>query len=317
MRIQPSFAPLGGRAFIRALVVVTILLQVPEAGAQRPVRVFDPFYQGETAQRGFFDRYAVTGEFYYRPVGFLQGDALTTGSGDALGVNVKVDYQVNDHVDVGMYLDATNSGLVGAPSLRWLTLKYYQADEFADYAIRLAVDPVSHGASGFPLLDLAFLYGSPGSPAVRTDYAIGLRRAQIGVQEIVPIPPAPIDPDDPIVKPPTADRKLIRTQALGWEVHMSGQYSMVMDPAGSSLYVSLLAEGGSYSLVEWEVGQAASDRIASDFAGGVIWTTTGLQFERPSYRFAPYLAIPLKQWAPSDGEWPHRRARVGFRLTLR
>jgi hypothetical protein len=146
---------------------------------------------------------------------------------------------------------------------------------------------------------------------------MGLRRVRMGIQEIVSVPGEPLDPKDPIVNAPGSERALMRTQALGWEVHLSGQYSMVFDPAGSSLYVSMLAEGGSYSLVEWRVDNPEAERTLTDFAGGVVWTTTGLQFDRPSYRIAPYLAIPVKQWAPADGDWPRRRARVGFRLTLR
>jgi hypothetical protein len=316
--------PIPGRLLGRCPAVVwSVLLlgaMLPQSSSgQRPIRVFDPFYQGEVARRAFFDRYAVTGEVIYRPTGLLQGDlgGLAPTAGEALGVNLRVDYQLSDQLDVGMYLDATNTGVGTAPSLRWLTLKYYQVDEFVDYAIRLAVDPIAHGVSGFPQMDLAFLYGSAASPTVRTDYALGLRRVQMGIQELVSIAPPPIDPDDPIVTPPAADRKLTRTQAFGWEVHMSMRYSLVFDPAGSSLFVSVLGEGGSYDLVQWEVLDTPTDRESSEFTGGVVWTRTGLQFDRPSYRFAPYLAIPVKQWAPGEGEWPTQRARVGFTLTFR
>ena len=287
-----------------------------EASAQRPIRVFDPFYQDEAARRAFFDGYAVSGEFIYRPSGLLQGDAVSGPAGDALGLNIRVDYELSEDLDVGMYLDASNSGVGSAPALRWLTLKYYRVDEFTDYALRLAVDPIAHGVSGFPQMDFAFLYGSPYTPTVRTDYALGLRRVQIGVQELVSIDPAPIDPGDPIVTPAPEDRRVLRTQAFGWEVHMAARYSIVFDPAGSSLYVSLMGEGGSYDLVEWDVATPEA-RSSSDFNGGVIWARTGLQFDRPSYRFGPYLAVPLRQWTPSEGEWPHRRTQVGFRLTFR
>ena len=300
-----------------ALLAVVLAAAAPEVMAQRPIRVFDPFYQGERARRAFYDRYAVTGEIIYRPAGFLAADGVGAQTGKALGLNLRVDYQISDRVDVGMYLDATNTGVGSAPSLRWLILKYYRVDEFTDYAVRFAVDPIAHGVSGFPQMDLAFLYGTPYSPTVRTDFAVGLRRVQIGVQELIPLTVAPIEPDDPIVTPPGMDRKLVRTQAFGWEVHMSARYNFVFDPAGSSLYVSLLGEGGSYDLVEWEVADDAAERESSEFNGGVIWVRTGLQFDRPSYRFAPYLALPIRQWTPSDGDWPRRRARVGFRLTFR
>lgn len=306
--------PAGISILMLTTFVTMAVVDVLPAAAQRPIRVFDPFYQDEIARRGFHDRYAVTGELIYRPTGLL-ADGTAGPGGDALGVNLRVHYQLSEFLDAGMYLDASNSGIGGAPSLRWLSLKYYRVDEFTDYAIRFAVDPIAQGISGFPQMDLAFLYGSPSTPTVRTDYALGLRRVQIGVQELLAVTPEPIDPDDPIVTP-APDRTVVRTQAFGWEVHMSARYSVVFDPAGSSLYVSLLGEGGSYDMVEWEVG-TPEERQTSEFNGGVIWATTGLQFDRPSYRFGPYLSIPISQWTPRAGEWPHRRTRVGFRLTFR
>jgi len=119
------------------------------------------------------------------------------------------------------------------------------------------------------------------------------------------------------VTPPSPDRKLTRTQAFGWEVHMSMRYSVVVDPAGSSLFVSVLGEGGNYNLVQWEVLDGPSERESFEFTGGVVWARAGLQFDRPSYRFGPYLAVPVGQWAPGQGEWPTRRARVGLLLTFR
>lgn len=296
------------------IVALAAMGSVRDASAQRPIRVFDPFYQDEIARRGFNDRYAVSGELIYRPLGLLQ-DNLGGPVRDALGVNLRVDYQVSDYVDVGMYLDASSSGIGSAPSLRWLSLKYYRVDEFTDYAVRFAVDPLAHGVSGFPQMDLAFLYGSPSTPTVRTDYALGIRKVQIGVQELMTVDPPPIDPDDPIVTP-SPDLTVVRTQAFGWEVHMSARYSVVFDPAGSSLYVAVMGEGGSYDMVEWDV-DTPELRESSEFTGGVIWGRTGLQFDRPNYRFGPYIAVPLSQWAPREGEWPQRHTRVGFRLTFR
>ena len=177
MRTSSNTVPVG--AALLALLVVALC--PADADAQRPIRVFDPFYQDESPRRSFFDGYAVTGELIYRPEGLLQSD-VAGPAGDALGVNLKVEYQLSDYLDVGMYLDATNTGVGSAPALRWLMLQYYRVEEFNDYALRLAVDPISHGVSGFPQMDLAFLYGSPSTPAVRTDYAMGIRRVQIGVQ---------------------------------------------------------------------------------------------------------------------------------------
>ena len=51
-----------------------------DALAQRPFRLSDPFYRGETARRHFFDNYALTGEISYRSAGTLQGDGVPAAS---------------------------------------------------------------------------------------------------------------------------------------------------------------------------------------------------------------------------------------------
>src|SRR5690606_30296607 len=79
--------------------------------AQRPVRLFDPFYREETAKRTFFDRYAVTAELSYRPPGFFNSQSgsdpsISRVGGDALGVNVRFDYRLGKRVDIGAFVDA-------------------------------------------------------------------------------------------------------------------------------------------------------------------------------------------------------------------
>ena len=295
------------------------------AAAQRPVQTFDPFYRGETASRTFYDRYAVTGELSYRPAGLLQADGVSatnvpSTASDPFGVSLRFDYRLAMGLDLGIYVDASGNAAGRSLSLNWLALKYYSRQENTDYAIRLAVDPASDGRSGFPQTDLAFLYTSTLSPTLKSDFAVGIRRVQLGFQQIVPTDVTLIDPDDPIVSPPGPDRELLRTRAHGWEVHMMTGYQLLFDPAGSNMFVSLIGEGGRYDLVEWTVGTPvaeAEERSSTTFHGGVVWVRSGLQFDRPGYQLSPFLTLPFKQWVPSNDDYPRARAHIGLRLMLR
>jgi len=292
---------------------------------QRPIRTFDPFYKGESANRSFYDKYALTAELTYRPAGLLQNDDPVTGGvaggpSDAFGMNFRLEYRVASQIDIGAYVDAAGNTAGRSLSVNWLSIKYFRREEGVDYAVRLAVDPVSDGRSGFPQMDLGFLYRSFVSPSVTSDFAVGIRRVQLGFQQIVSIAADPIKPSDPIVTAPSPDRDILRTQALGWEVHMLTGYNLVFDPAGSNMFVTLLGEGGSYDLVEWMVNQSKSDagsRTSTKFKGGVLWIRSGLQIEKPGYRFAPFLSLPIKQWSPSGGDFPRARPRLGLQFMIR
>lgn len=290
--------------------------------AQRPVQMFDPFYRGETAVRTFYDQYAVTAELSYRPSGLFQSHSSisspTVGL-NPIGLNVHIDYQLSNHLDLGAFVDATGSAAGRTLGLSWVTLKYFKNQEGTDYAIRLALDPSSDGRSGFPQADLGFLYTSALSNQVTSDFAIGIRRVQIGFQEIVPSVPSPINPGDPIVKSPGATNELLRGRARGWEVHASWSYNILFDPAGSNMFISMMAEGGTYDMLEWMVGTDANpeNRSQTDYRGGTVWVSSGIEIERPSYQFAPFLSVPFRQWAPSEGEWPTSKVRLGLRLMLR
>jgi hypothetical protein len=225
-------------------------------------------------------------------------------------------------LDLGLYVDATGSGTGRSLNLSWLVLKYFKRLDGTDYAIRLAVDPSGDGRSGFPQTDLGFLYAALLSPTLSTHFGIGLRRVQIGIQELSQVEREVVDPGDPVVSAPPAT-EILRTRALGWEVHMTTSYNILFDPAGSNLFVALLGQGGSYDLVEWTVDNPAteeietSERTTTAFNGGVIWVRTGLEIHRPAYQFTPFLAVPAKHWQPSGGDWPMPRAKVGLRLMLR
>lgn len=306
------------------MIAFMLFLLVPGALAQRPVQMFDPFYRGESAVRSFYERTAVAAELSYRPPGLLQADATPSGTVsnigvDPIGLNIRFEYKLNARFDAGMFVDATGNGAGRALDLSWIMLKYFKHQEGTDYAIRLAIDPSSDGRSGFPQADLAFLYTAPMSATVTSDFGIGIRRVQIGFQELVPSTPVPVQPGDPMVSAPGAANEVLRGRARGWEVHVSWSHNILFDPAGSNLFFALLAEGGTYDMVEWIVDQDAkqNNRRVTDYKGGVIWIRSGLKIERPSYQFTPFLAIPFRQWAPSEGEWPRARVRLGLSFMLR
>jgi len=309
------------------LILVVAWMDAGQAVAQRPIRMFDPFYRGETAKRTFYDRYAVTAELSYRPPGFFNGEegsapSISRVGGDALGMNLRVEYRLGRQVNLGAFLDAMGGSSGRSLQLTWLTAKYFRHDEGVDYAVRLAINPSSDSRSGFPQMDLGFLYSSLMSETVTTDFGIGVRRVQVGFQEITAAPSIPAEGADPVT-PSAPVNQILRGRAHGWEVHLSSSYNIVFDPAGSNIFGAFLLEGGRYNLVEWIEdnpavdGDEGEERTSRDYRGGVIWVRTGLEVERPGYQFAPFLAIPVTQWAPDEGEWPASRAHVGLRLMLR
>ncbi len=64
-----------------------------DALAQRPFRLSDPFYRGETARRHFFDNYALTGEVSYRSAGTFQGDGVPASNND-MAFSFRFDYDL-------------------------------------------------------------------------------------------------------------------------------------------------------------------------------------------------------------------------------
>lgn len=301
--------------------------------AQRPFQIIDPFYRSETARRDFFDRYAVRAEVSYQSVGALRGEDVPT-SGSDLAFSFRFDYQLASRLDLGAIFDAIGNSGGRRVSLSWLVLKYYRHLERSDYSFRLAVDPSSDGRVGFPQVDLAFLYTSLLSPKMSSDFAMGMRRVNIGYAQFLPaVPPGE---NDPLVVRPHPS--LLFTRALGTELHMMMNYSVHFDPAGSNLFMSLVGEGGQYDLIESPLdnqgnslptgntialGKGGEEEPAegqqTDYRGGVIWFRAGIEFNRPSYQVLPYLSFPLQQWTPDaeGGDWPVARLNFGLRLMLR
>ena len=311
--------------FILMSLLAAVMLPVGISYAQRPIKTFDPFYQGETAQRTFYDRYALTGELSYRPAGLLRNDNISSSNipstaSDPFGLSLRLDYHLTRVLDLGFYVDASGNSAGRNLSLNWIMLKYHRRQENIDYAIRLAVDPAIDGRSGFPQTDLAFLYAAALSPTLRSDFGVGIRRVQIGFQQLISTDGLPVDPDAPIVSQVIPDREILRSRAHGWEVHMMTGYNLLFDPAGSNIFFSFIGEGGQYDLVEWTVANASaveSERSTTEYSGGVVWVRSGLEIERPGYQISPFLSLPLKQWAPSGDDYPKARAHIGLRLMIR
>lgn len=318
----------GPRLRLVLSLLPLVALLVSDAQAQRPFRMSDPFYRNETARRDFYDRIALTGEVSYRSAGALQDEGLATSNSD-LALRFRFDYELTSRLDLGAVFDAVGGNGGRRVSLSWVVLKYYRFLEQANYAFRLAVDPASDGRVGFPQVDLAFLYTSLLSPLLSTDFAMGVRRVNVGYAQFLP----PETPDDaPFVERPRSN--VLFTRALGSELHLMMNYNLLFDPAGSNIFVGLLGEGGQYEVVESLVNRSSSTPIddlsggdAADdpeqttpFRGGVLWVRSGLEIKRPNYRLTPFVSVPLQQWSPeaSDGgEWPEARIHFGVQLMLR
>ncbi len=322
----PMMRLLSLALWLGLLIGLSIPLQ--DAAAQRPFRLSDPFYRGETARRTFFDRYALTAEVSYRSAGAVQGDGLPASSND-LAFRFRFDYELAKRLDLGAIFDAVGGSGSRRVSLNWLVVKYYRynAESNSDYAFRLAVDPSSDGRVGFPQVDLAFLYTSALSPLLTTDFALGLRRVNIGYLQLTPPPPIPADGNFVIRPRP----QLLGTRALGTELHGMMNYNFIFDPAGSNLFVDLLVEAGTYDLVETlleaNTGGNLADAVEgseetgdkTSFRGGTFWSRFGVEFNRPSYQFSPFLAVPVQQWTPDadTGDWPQARLHFGVQFTIR
>ena len=329
------------------------------ASAQRPFDIYDPFYRSETAQRTFFDGYALTAEISYRRAGELQQTRLpvegddhpleyqTATTSDPLGLSFHLDYQLASQFDLRAILDASSGPTGRRITLSWLALKYYRHIEQADYALRFAVDPTPDGRPGFPQVDGAFIYTSMFSPAVSSNFAIGMRRVHIGYEKLL-VPEAPssesvstlqqrlfhVDSLTASSSVPTS----VHRRAIGWELHAMLNYNFHFDPAGSNLFVALFGDLSSYDLLELQREHLPSSPAdeesaatygadntspqpispwSSTYRGGVIWLRSGISFDRPSYRAVPFLALPLRQWMPDEGPWQQAAPHVGLQLMLR
>ncbi|MEM6337513.1 MAG: hypothetical protein AAF752_13165 [Bacteroidota bacterium] len=301
--------------------------------AQRPYQTDDPLYRDEAALRDFFEGVAVTGEVLYVPAGAITnaGIALPDGSFQAppiaspsgpVGLSFLIEYALMPRLDVNAVIDASG-GLRGqSAALSWVALRHYWTSGSSNFALRLAFDPrpAIDGRLGFRQTDLGIFYNSALSPMVSLDLIAGFRQVRSGYQRLqaVGLPSASaLEVSDP---------SIYVTRTDGLEAHITMQYNMHFDLAGSHAFAALEYEGGDYTLSEHPLARP-DDMVGPerDYLGHVIWLRTGFRLHRPSYRIAPFLSIPLASSARGrnllvtdqpQGKGP-KLIRLGMRLTLR
>lgn len=314
------------RPAIRGLLVALVLGTIP-AQAQGTFQTLDPSYGGETARRGFYGGFALSGEAAYRDadlIGFAGTGALTD-----LSLSARLDYALLPQVDLALVADLSGAAQNGRMGLSWVVVKPYWHNEGTDYAVRLAVDPVSEGGLGFRQTDVAFLSTTALSPTVTTDLSLGVRRLRTGYSNVAG--------DAAYVEPAsegTAAEALLasdptRSRLVGQSLRASWGYNVLFDPAGSRLTFGLLAEAGDYTVVETRGMDAVSGETAADgeessdsVRSGVGWVRAGLEFSRPAYQLAPFVSVPVVTWADVQGESVRHgprpeKFRLGLRVTLR
>jgi hypothetical protein len=318
-RIHITASARAARILCLMGAVVLLAYDTDDALAQRPFEVYDPLYQQETARRTFFDGYSLTTEVSWRSAGdTLQAGGLPSGAGVfglPLGVGLLIDYQLLPQIDISAIIDAAGSSTGRNLVVSWVALKYYWTAENADYAFRLAVDPSLDGQVGFPQLDLAFLTTTLLSPLFSSDFALGARRIRMGYQQWIT---------------QDAAREIVFTRAIGYEVHAMLTYKLHLDPGGSNVSLTVLGEGGDYTLFEssqrsgtpvdtgdGERFEGGTASWSSDYRGGVVWVRGAVSYSRPSYMVAPYVGIPVAQWHPESDARTAATLQAGLRLMLR
>ncbi|HET6569295.1 MAG TPA: hypothetical protein VFG50_15105, partial [Rhodothermales bacterium] len=326
VRIGHIVAPRSFRVLVGlGLLAGSAVLPAP-AQAQRPFVVHDPFYRGETARRAFFDGYAFTTELSYR------SPSEQSIRPDPLGLSFRLEYQISSSIDLGAILDAAGTNGGRTLDLSWLTLKYYHTEENTDYAFRVAVDPSLDGRLGNPQMDAAFISTTLMAPNLSSDYAVGLRRVRLGYEELIA---RNLDADAAADIPQQVrTTEIVYTRALGWEFHTMAQYSLLLNPARSNVFLSGLFYLGQYDIVRSSLSgnpdqsggvEAGAENMAGSDAeeqglekhhAGALWIRSGIEYNRPSYQIAPFVSYAVKQWSPEDDASPARLS-FGLRFMLR
>lgn len=318
------------RTAICGALAALVLGSLP-AQAQGTFQTLDPSYGGETARRAFYGGFAFSGEAAYRDadlIGFSGSSALTD-----LSLSARLDYALLPQVDLALVADLTGAAQTqnGRMGLSWVVVKPYWHNEGTDYAVRLAVDPVSEGGLGFRQTDVAFLSTTALSPTVATDLSIGLRRLRTGFSQATGEPDfaETIAEEAFGVSRIAADGEPTRSRLVGQSLRASWGYNVLFDPAGSRLSFGLLAEAGDYTVVQTRDAAQNDGSEASDADGpsdrvrsGVGWLRAGMEFSRPAYQLAPFVSVPMVTWADVQGESVRHgprleKFRVGLRVTLR
>lgn len=303
---------------------LAIALAAP-AQAQRPFVAHDPFYQEESARRAFFDGFAAQAEVSYRAAEpFAEG----TVAGGPLALALRFDYALTRSVDVAAVFDASG-GVNGAGTapvrLSWLVAKPYWRAGHTDYAVRIAVDPVTEGGFGFRQTDVAFVSTTDLSLHHTTDLTVGVRRAHVGIERLELEPELRGSPHLGL------RTEIVRSRAVGTELHGAWGHRFLLDPGGSHVFVSVAAEAMDYDLVTTRLGsgddppearRAAERPRESRYRGGTARLRAGIEYSRPSFRLAPYVSVPMvrvvetEQTRRAAGPRP-THARLGLRLMVR
>lgn len=296
--------PYVGPMTIRAALPAFALLTAVPGQAQTPFPLYDPFYFHETARFGYDDAYAVSGELAFRP-----DPATDTGAfaPEALTVAGRIDLRLGPNLDVSAVVDASSESVGRTLQWSWASARYaWTTDAGTVQAFRLALDPSADGSVGFPLVDVGFFSSGAAIQRLGTDVGVGVRRVQRGYQRFVPVTTTTGSGTDFDVR---------FERAFGWEVRATGGASYILDAAGSRLYASLVGMRGSYDLQTLADSTAGIEAATRTLRSGAVWLQTGLAFDRPGLRLAPYVRLPLYTTPDPDAVEP--TAVFGFQLMLR
>lgn len=314
-----------------ALAAIALGMAAP-AAAQGTFQTLDPSYGGETARRGFYGGFALSGEAAYRDADLLDRIEPGAPAPSDLSLSARLDYALLPQVDLALVADLTGAAQNGRMGLSWVVVKPYWHNEGTDYAIRVAVDPVSEGGLGFRQTDVAFLSQTALAPSVTSDLSLGIRRLRTGYSDPVLSELDVDDAGEPIVPDSRLNvgtTGLVRSRIVGQTLRGSWGYNVLFDPAGSRVAFGLVAEATDYTILQAqgadvladapaEEAEESSDRVRS----AVGWMRMGVEFSRPYYQLAPFVSVPVFTWADVQGQ-PVRhgprieKLRVGLRLTLR
>ncbi len=313
-------------------MLILLVGTVADALAQRPFRSYEPLYRDEASHRTFFDGYAVTAEVSYRPAGSVNLAATTAPSisapSGALGLAFHIEYKLMDQLDLNAILDASGSISGQAATLSWIALKRYWHSDGTNFALRLAFDPrpAFDGRLGFRQTDLALFYNTTQSPMVSMDLVGGFRQVRIGYQRLTPPELQEAGAPEAAFSDALAPHaNLLLTQTEGVETHFKIQYNMLFDPAQSHVFAALLYEGGRYTLNERPLADLTTPSTTNArYQGHVIWIRTGVRWNRPSYKIAPFISVPIISRARAqnldvaapNGKGP-KLIQLGLRVTLR
>jgi hypothetical protein len=327
MPFAPSIAVLTRLALLGCLCALATV-----AEAQRPFATLDPFYEEETARRGFYDGFAFQANVAYRGT-----EPLVLGAAvSPVALYLRLDYALAHQVDVAAVISA--SGGFGEASqapvrVSWLIVKPYWRSGRTDYAVRLAIDPAGDSGFGFRQTDVAFLSTSDVGPMLSTDFAIGFRRARVGFERFDFTDDDGI-PDDlalaDALNVPELRTEVVRSRAAGTEFHIMWGYRFWLNPGGTHIFTTLSGEGMTYTLVSAHDGEQEvvrppfmmAPRHEGRLRGGVGRFNAGMQYSRPNLLIAPYVSVPLFRFIAMEDEeriWGPRidHARAGLRVTLR